>query len=272
MHNDNPKYYEIVKIEKESITIDEAGNICVKEESLKSSEHDKLKSITDDKIFRSLLSEEGYYWLSGGGSYLINRRYIPVIRRRRDSIVNPLKISIFTGRSDNYKERLSPSLMTRELFEELLLFVGDKVVYPVNEKYQSIIDKVYRVHEQIRSDIISQEKIEVEIKNLRLTENTIKIGKTIHQDIDVCINKNNDINALSIFSIDLDINIEDLILRDGEHYRERDFVKFANREILLIDIVNNKIIANSESADLTDEMLTCNAKYAIDGVRRAMCL
>ena len=80
-----------------------------------------LSFLNNDHDITNAKSQGSVIWLSGGGSILINNRYLPVIQRSLDVRVNPGKFSLFTGRSDSIAELLNPFLLARELYEELLL-------------------------------------------------------------------------------------------------------------------------------------------------------
>lgn len=59
--------------------------------------------------------------LGGGGGVLFDRLWqVPLIKRSMDAPSNPGKWTIPTGRFETFEELISPDLMIRELWEELL--------------------------------------------------------------------------------------------------------------------------------------------------------
>ena len=259
MRNDNQKYYNIVKIRKNDCLVGK-DRIIIQYPAV----FNNLDIITNDHLFRQNLDNEGLYWLSGGGTFLLNKRYIFVVRRRRDDGVNPYKVSLFTGRADDINELVNPLLLVRELFEELLLFSGDSLIYPVNKKYQNIIDSVYKTHIEARKDIDAEKVIRVDISEIKTSEKKIIIGSD-EQDIDFFINSNLDVNVLFLFSINLDINELDYI--DGENYIKNGKLFFPKRKIFLLDLKTmNYKNHDGELVSLTKENMTEHLSYFVDRV------
>lgn len=69
-------------------------------------------------------SEDTFLWVAGGGAYVINNRFLPLVRRSADAPTNPNKLTISTGLSSSYEEMKNPLLLMRELFEEVVLMDG----------------------------------------------------------------------------------------------------------------------------------------------------
>ncbi|MGE3609173.1 MAG: hypothetical protein AB7I27_06260 [Bacteriovoracaceae bacterium] len=65
--------------------------------------------------------KDGIVWGAGGGTYLINKRYLPLVRRDLTAKTNPGKLTIATGLTDKIEELLNPKLLIRELFEEIVI-------------------------------------------------------------------------------------------------------------------------------------------------------
>jgi hypothetical protein len=99
--------------------------------------------IRDDRALSNARGKDACFWVSGGGSILINDRFLPVVQRSTASRVNPGRFSLFTGRADNAEERANPERLSRELFEELVLLSGSRPLMPHWEKQQDIINQAY---------------------------------------------------------------------------------------------------------------------------------
>ncbi len=67
-------------------------------------------------------------WVSAGGCYVINGEWIPLVRRSRSSPSNPGRATISSGRADSPRELYEPSLVFRELFEEIVIVAEDGTV------------------------------------------------------------------------------------------------------------------------------------------------
>jgi len=259
MENDNQKYYNIVKLKKDDCLVGE-NKFKIRDPNVLTD----LEKINNDYSFRQKLDSEGFYWLSGGGTFLLNKSHIFVIRRRRDDGVNPYKVSLFTGRADDTNELVNPMLLARELFEELLLFTGDSLIYPINKKYQNIIDSVYKTHIETRKDIDAEKVIRVDISEIKTSEKKIIIGSD-EQDIDFFINSNLDVNVLFLFSINLDIN--ELNYIDGENYIKNGKLFFPKRKIFLLDLKTmNYKNHDGELVSLAKENMTEHLSYFVDRV------
>ena len=256
--NGSARHYNIVKIGEKNCQIDDT-KFEIQDDQI----FESLESITSDVEFRKNMDKEGFYWVSGGGTFLLNDRYIFVVKRRKDSQINPFKVSLFTGRADSIEELKNPMLLARELFEELLLFSGDSLIYPQNKKFQQIIDQVYDHHFEIREDIGSK-KIKIDFTDIQVSTKKVVVGKN-EENMEFFINSKLDVNVLFLFSLNVDIN--SLSYRDGESYIKNNNVFFANRDVFLIDIkcleyrdINNKKIK------LTKENTTEHLLYFIEKI------
>lgn len=82
--------------------------------------------ILNDEQLKAARAPGAYFYLSGGGSVIFNRRFVPVVRRPAHAAVNPGLYSLFTGRADSEAEWANPDLLVRELHEELKLYRDGK--------------------------------------------------------------------------------------------------------------------------------------------------
>tara|TARA_Y100000310_G_scaffold308073_1_gene350801 strand:- start:3214 stop:4023 length:810 start_codon:yes stop_codon:yes gene_type:complete len=259
MENDNQKYYNIVKVRGDDCLVDK-NRFVIQNPAV----FDGLEVITNDHSFRQNLSSKGFYWLSGGGTFLLNERHILVVRRRRDDGINPYKVSLFTGRADNINELTNPLLLARELFEELLLFSNDFLIYPKNKKYQDIIDNVYETHIDTRHDVDIKKMISTDFSEVKTSGKKIVIGNN-EQAVDFFINSNLDVNVLFLFSINLDIDALQYV--DGENYIENGKLFFPKREIFLLDIKTmNYKNHEGELINLTKENMTEHLSYFVERI------
>ena len=157
---------------------------------------------------------EDYFWLSGGGTFLFQGRYLLLVRRAKDAKTNPGKFSVFTGRSEGLAEWIEPWKVVRELFEEVLMFRNGGLLKPRNERYQAIIDDAYGNHFQ-RLGCAPTECREIEIEELLLEGREVIVkysGKAESYDFFVVVTDRREINVVTLFSVDLDpltIDFED---------------------------------------------------------------
>lgn len=185
--------------------------------------------IQNDDEFHSNLHPENYFYVSGGGAFLFRGRYLLTVRRSLTSRVNPGKLSIFSGRSEGFSEWREPWRVVRELFEEVVLCEGKKIFYPRFLPYQEIIDAVYRNHfnDKYSHDF---EFVDINLEEISLGDRVLMVlsqGTTREYRLFWHVNSRNDINILSLFSVD--INPDFLVVFDNEELN-------TNRAIFLLDI------------------------------------
>lgn len=151
-------------------------------------------------------------YVSGGGSVVLAGRYLLVVQREANARIHPGKFSLFTGRADGLGERENPSLLARELFEELLLYRGGQLVWPLNPQYQQIIDRIYTGLGHKRDEAVG-----VAFGSLPLPTRPLVVtsrGVTRRFDLAWHLSSKGEINVLQLFSVDL--RPQDLVARDGE--------------------------------------------------------
>lgn len=68
------------------------------------------------------LKQDGLIWAKGGGSYLFNNQWIPLVQKSQPTPISQGELDILIGLSDNRKELYNPILLIRELFQKLLIF------------------------------------------------------------------------------------------------------------------------------------------------------
>lgn len=231
--------------------------------------------ISNDEEFLNCISRETFFWVSGGGTYLLNKRYLILVKRGDSAIVNAGKYSLFTGRANSLEEILNPTLLIRELFEELILFSDEGTYYPICKEYQGIIDEVY----QDLSDKFELEQKRFKYLNLHIINDfnrtiLLKHSGNAHEfRLNFHINSRNDINILFLLSAHLDIS--DLSASDGEYHISGQEIVRHNRKIYLYDILNSKAKeitdgAKQESIIITYDKMTEHLNYLINQLQTEM--
>jgi hypothetical protein len=258
---DNPRYYHIVKL----LECDYA--VC--ENSVEIKDLKKILEkppITCDIDFRNNLPSPGLFWCSGGGTIILNNRYILGVRRHRDALVNPFKISLFTGRADNEMELANPDMLARELFEELILKINNKIVFPKNKKYQKVIDRVFDFHKKAGL-ILEPNFSELEFTQINTSSKKITIGLKDY-NLDFFINSNNDINVLFLFSIEGDF--KDIEYIDGEAYLDSGKIITSNRDIVKVDLKTMNYEHEGKFYKVTDQNTTDHFLYFANKISNQM--
>jgi CBS domain-containing protein len=228
--------------------------------------------IENDTIFRAAAASDSWFWLSGGGTLLLNGRYLPVVRRSADARVNPGKFSLFTGRADNEEERANPALLVRELFEELLLYEGNTLLVPQFSGLESIISAA---HAAMREAGIIIEKVgrSLPLTPVRLADRPVRILQGgVEREHRLTWTKaiNNDVNVLFLFAAECDLAV--LRARDGEYPYGNDGVTPASRAIYLYDLVTGSVRPLSEIGEayaLPEAEMTAPLLFLLELCRQA---
>ena len=263
------KYYSIIGLENDKKIFVNVNKIVVNLANI-----DINEIINNDEVFKEKIGHDIYFWVSGGGSFLINKKYIFLVKRSPDSKINPNKFSIFTGRANNIEELKNPLLLVRELFEELLIAKDGLICYPKCCEFQSIIDSAYQ---ELENNFFKEKEIKYlsfDLKYLPFFNKNIEI-KTEFEKKDFCIdyyiNSINDINVLFLLSGEIDM--AGLTAIDGEHYKSKNGTIRHSREIYLYDIftslgrniVNN---SNNELINIQEKDLTEHCRYFINNIKK----
>lgn len=256
-------HYQLVQLHKNRDIFIKGNVLRVSMEKLLSED-----IIGDDQLLNELYDPNIYNWVSGGGTYLINNRYLVVVRRSDLTRVNPGKFSLFTGRSDSAKERTEPRLIVRELFEELILFSHEKLLYPVNDKYQNIIERCY-VDLENAGRFNIKARAAMPVTELNISESTIEIfddGNANEMPLTWHINNKNDINVLFLFKVDIDVACLKAI--DAEYHYEQGECIFHDRDVYLLDIHNKRLSCisdkNKQNIDLSVTEITEHLGYMLE--------
>ena len=232
-------------------------------------------SYNDEDILASRRKGE-YIWASGGGTWLLNDRYLPIVQRARYARVNPGKFSLFTGRADNSEELLHPAMLVRELFEELLLFTGHCLYRPDCEGFSGIIDQVYtRLETDLGLDVAAAQRLHLEPqmcapKMVTVTDH----GARWEGMLDCHVNSSGEVNILFVFAGDVDI--DKLQAMDGEYHLADGRAVRHNRSIYLYDLhtamakditIDNRLAA---PVPIPEDAMTEHLYHLVESVKRKL--
>jgi len=191
--------------------------------------------------------------VSGGGSYIVDERYLLVVQRDANALVNPNMYSLFTGRSNDVYEWINPDLCVRELFEEVTLYQDGDGLSLINQRFQSVIDSYYK------TDFKSKKSIPIKISlaeqstvNLMITSDH---GSNEHK-LPLIVSKNGDINCVFIF--ELEVSLSRLSAIDKEDGGLERKVHVLDIENLMIKPLDNFDSNNWEAVDnleMTDNLM-----------------
>ncbi len=230
------------------------------------------QSVHNDADLMRLQQKGEYLWASGGGTYLLNRQYLLMVRRLMNTKVNPGKFSLFTGRADCSEELLQPNLLVRELFEELILYSGNRLCKPVCEEFQGIIDCVYaKLSTMLGLDI--SDSVPLPLQAIELTTKNITIineGGLWERTLNFHVSPNKDINILFVLAGQIDLS--SLFAQDGEYHVENGNIVKHKRNIYLYDIRTSLGQNISEIGRRQDIMeiplseMTSHMRYLVESV------
>lgn len=192
--------------------------------------------VHNDVDLLKLRQKGQYLWVSGGGTYLLNGRYLLTVQRPPYAKVNPGRFSLFTGRADHPEELMRPDLLVRELFEELLLYSKGRLYKPVCEKFQNIIDRVYETHQSVFG-LDADAAVPLPLRAVDSVK-TVKVsnnGDLWENRLDFHVGSNREINVLFVLSGEIDLS--SLRARDGEHHVENGKMIKHDRDIYLYDVI-----------------------------------
>jgi hypothetical protein len=211
-------------------------------------------------------------WVSGGGTYLLNRRYLLTVRRPLDAKVNPGKFSLFTGRADSTEELLLPGLLIRELFEELLLFSGERICKPICKEFQGVIDRVYtRFPSAFGLDFAKA--VSLPLQTVELIPKTVAVinGRELRKyPLNFHVGPNKDVNILFLLAGQIDLAT--LFAQDGEYHIERGQIVRHKRNIYLYDVgtslgQNISLTERREDAvEISSDAMTSHMRYLVESV------
>lgn len=204
-----PRYYDIARLDREAVQV--AGSqLSVDLSCVGDKDH-----ITDDVSLLAQSGPDSVFYLSGGGTLLLNRRYILMVQREATARVNPGQFSLFTGRADGPKEWRYPPLIVRELFEEMEIYGNGLLLYPQCEAFQPVIDAVYAAAGRPCGKALPLELLPLANGKLHVREGKVNL---FQDEVFWVMSARGEINLLYVFIATLDL--DQLSMRDGEGSRD----------------------------------------------------
>ena len=265
------KFYQVAGLKPGSEIVEEAHALTVD----LSDAMQRPFLYNDEDILASRCKGE-YIWASGGGTWLLNDRYLPVVQRARHARVNPGKFSLFTGRADNAEELLHPAMLVRELFEELLIFTGHHLCIPDCEVFSGIIGQVYtRLETDLGLDVAAAQPLHLE--PLMCAPKMVTVMDHVARwegVLDCHVNSNGEVNILFVLAGDVDI--DKLQAMDGEYSLLDGKVISQNRSIYLYDLhtaMGKDITRDNRAAEpvpIPQDAMTEHLYYLIKSVKRKL--
>ncbi len=256
-----PRFYQIARLR--------AGTTIFPDAEVLRVDLDRVEPgdlIENDVAFRAAAAPESWFWLSGGGTFLLNGRYLPVVRRGAAARVNPGKFSLFTGRADNGEERANPALLVRELFEELLLYEGGTLLVPQLPDLQPAIGAAHAAMR--KAGILAEGATRaLSLAPVDLASTPVRIrhdGVEREHRLTWTKGANNDVNVLFLFAAECDLAL--LKARDGEFHSEQGGAIPAGRAIYLYDRITGRAQPLSQPGEpqaLTEAEMTAPLRFLL---------
>jgi hypothetical protein len=231
------RYYHIVRLKRGCGIVFDGNDLRINLDAVGHGDH-----IFDDRGFVAAQHPDYYTYVSGGGTILINGRYLVVVRREQTALVNPGRLSLFTGRANGPDEWVQPRHVARELFEELVLFIDGNMLYPRCGDFQPVIDSVYRNAGRTHAEF------DLQLQEILLPKGTIEVSRDGEAFAPLRayyhVNSRNDINVLHLFEAELDM--ERLTASDGESEED------STRSIAALDLETMTLRDLSDTAEQHD--------------------
>lgn len=187
--------------------------------------------------------QNGLIWLAGGGAYLLQNRYVVLVRRSMTAPSNPGCLTLSTGLSDGLQEWADPSLIRREMFEEVVLLDRKQQFY------------YYPKCDSIASQVVEGALLESPFQNWRaqgvssqyvtsLQHDRIVITQHEKQNIfEGLLHLNgNQVNFLFAIELQLPQAISEIEFYDSEFKIENGNKIFLKREIFLYDLKTERVL------------------------------
>ena len=254
----NDRYYEVASlIPGESIIVGD-GELTIRIDD------ERVETVVNDEAFKAAVADGRYFWISGGGTFLIGQHLLVV--KRGPNQINAGRFSLFTGRADSIDEWLQPTRLIRELFEEVRLST-DVLLYPRLAAHQGLIDDSYRSDvSRIPSD--GWRHLPVHDLNLPCTNVTLLHNGTEQWclPLPIHIGPTNDINLLQVLRTSIDLEML--------HAECREDHGAGGRQILALDATNGcSILLSGEprsGARIEDGQLTDHCRWVVQQVRKTI--
>ena len=214
---------------------------------------------------------------SGGGVFIINNKYIPLILRSKNAKSNHNKLSTGSGKPNSINEIFNPKFLIRELFEEISFIKNNSLVNFVNYKNvnflnNKILKKKYLYlrsnYCKIKSDYTNinfsiSQKLNLDELNIIQSNNKIKKIKCL-----IHIDNNYEVNILFVLKVNLNLDNNSLIIFDTEFHDKRKFVR--PRNTFILEKNNNKYLFNgnfNKKYNFNLHSMTEHLKYVLNKIK-----
>lgn len=200
----------------------------------------------DRQVFASYGAKSIRY-ISGGGSYLFDNEWLLVVRRDMRTLINPGKLSLFTGRANGLAEWLQPRLVFRELLEEVSIYDSDRRrLIPVTQETAYSIAPV--VDDMRERDGRRLRLVEADDLEMRTTRLEVRWKSTRHEDtLAMTTSRDGDLFVLSVVKIPE---------APWQYWFEEHESRTSKRDILALNIRTHAVIPVSRSRTLTGGTFT----------------
>jgi len=206
-----------------------------------------------------------FYWLGGGGVYILNNRYLALIKRDNNAKTNPNKLSLCTGTPDTSDELRNPALLLRELPEELGITDVTYFYYPDRPHVtEESLRDYYDGHPLFKGKLCKVSSIDIPSLNLGLDELIISIDDTIvHIDAYLALDDyTNTYNVVfPVFLEGVDFNV--IKLHDMENIDLEGKRIFLNRKVYLYDLKEKELLEKNLSPALSKIVKTTHCEKVI---------
>ncbi len=195
------RHYRVAVLPRDTGFVVAADVICVDLDTI-------IDAVENDVQMLAARGKGNYLYLSGGGSLLLNGRYLLMVQRDAAARIHPNVWSLFTGRADGEEEWEHPARVVRELFEEVRVYVNGALVKPVCAAHQAVIDAVYAGF-PTTSATLAFTPVPLPLRRLRI----LPYGHEV--DAHVVIGTQGDVHLLYVF--DVQVDLATLSAEDAEH-------------------------------------------------------
>ncbi|MBF0104187.1 MAG: hypothetical protein HQM16_02560 [Deltaproteobacteria bacterium] len=224
--------------------------------------------IQDYASLKANWGSKGLIWVSGGGAYIINHEWVPLVKRSADSPTNPGRLTVSTGRAETDQELEQPCLLIRELFEEIVIFNSrrNSLLIPSFKGTGAwsgldITKIIAGVVKNIHHAFTGLESVDACLKPEYHQDQLI-----VHVGGDVCsahrthchVNKTNgEVNLLYAVHLDIPCSMDDLVLLDTECHEQNGRVVPLRREVYLYHLPSRQfyLSANKHGTPCSPETL-----------------
>lgn len=187
--------------------------------------------------------QKGLIWLAGGGAYLLQNRYVVLIRRSSSAPSNPGCLTLSTGLSDGAQEWVEPNLVKREMFEEVVLLDRAQQVYFYPKCDATACDVIANALHGSPFQSWRAQGLESEFVTDLLCDKIIVTSAGKKTEFRGLLHlKGNQINFLFAIKLQLPLPISQIDFYDSEFKIKNGNKVFLNREIFLYDLKTEQVL------------------------------